>query len=169
MEESTPEFEEKPIREWDDIIPEEQRRKIEEEEKQREMEDIFMLPRSRSSIKRVRAFTDYSSQLFSHFPALTIRSQPHLVHMRSRLRPMTVTAMWAPSWSTTPQALRARRTTVMMTRSQRREADLEPEKITLRVSPMLRSAGKGFCAFSCVTKKLVWADLMIINNNVSIM
>uniref|UniRef100_A0A4W6CND0 Chromodomain helicase DNA binding protein 2 n=1 Tax=Lates calcarifer TaxID=8187 RepID=A0A4W6CND0_LATCA len=48
MEESTPEFEEKPIREWDDIIPEEQRRKIEEEEKQREMEDIFMLPRSRS-------------------------------------------------------------------------------------------------------------------------
>lgn len=54
MEETTPEFEEKPVREWDDIIPEEQRRKIEEEEKQREMEDIFMLPRSRSSKKRVR-------------------------------------------------------------------------------------------------------------------
>lgn len=54
MEESTPELEEKRIREWDDIIPEEQRRKIEEEEKQREMEDIFMLPRSRSSNKRVR-------------------------------------------------------------------------------------------------------------------
>lgn len=53
MEESTPEFEDKPIRDWDDIIPEEQRRKIEEEEKQREM-DIFMLPRSRSSNKRVR-------------------------------------------------------------------------------------------------------------------
>lgn len=53
MEESTPEFEEKPIPEWDDIIPEEQRRKIEEEAKQREMEDIFMLPRSRSSNKRV--------------------------------------------------------------------------------------------------------------------
>uniref|UniRef100_A0A672GWA7 Uncharacterized protein n=1 Tax=Salarias fasciatus TaxID=181472 RepID=A0A672GWA7_SALFA len=49
MEESTQDFEEKPVREWDDIIPEEQRRKIEEEEKQREMEDIFMLPRSRSS------------------------------------------------------------------------------------------------------------------------
>uniref|UniRef100_A0A3Q3WNJ6 Uncharacterized protein n=1 Tax=Mola mola TaxID=94237 RepID=A0A3Q3WNJ6_MOLML len=55
MEESTPEFEEKPVREWDNIIPEEQRRKIEEEEKQREMEDIFMLPRSRSSNKRARA------------------------------------------------------------------------------------------------------------------
>lgn len=53
MEESTPELEEKSVREWDDIIPEDQRRKIEEEEKQREMEDIFMLPRSRSSNKRV--------------------------------------------------------------------------------------------------------------------
>lgn len=62
MEESTnTEFEGKHIREWDDIIPEEQRRKIEEEEKQREMEDIFMLPRSRSSNKRVRrGFTDLS-------------------------------------------------------------------------------------------------------------
>uniref|UniRef100_A0A665UVX6 Uncharacterized protein n=1 Tax=Echeneis naucrates TaxID=173247 RepID=A0A665UVX6_ECHNA len=55
MEENTPEFEDKPIRDWDDIIPEEQRRKIEEEEKQREMEDIFMLPRSRSSNKRAQA------------------------------------------------------------------------------------------------------------------
>lgn len=53
MEETAPDLEEKMVREWDDIIPEEQRRKIEEEEKQREMEDIFMLPRSRSSNKRV--------------------------------------------------------------------------------------------------------------------
>lgn len=62
MEESTPEFADKSIREWDDIIPEEQRRKIEEEEKQREMEDIFMLPRSRSSNKRVRG--DFLTDLF---------------------------------------------------------------------------------------------------------
>ncbi|XP_068169740.1 chromodomain-helicase-DNA-binding protein 2 isoform X2 [Antennarius striatus] len=55
MEESAPEFEGRPIREWDDIIPEEQRRKVEEEAKQREMEDIFMLPRSRSSNKRAQA------------------------------------------------------------------------------------------------------------------
>ncbi|TWW76353.1 Chromodomain-helicase-DNA-binding protein 2 [Takifugu flavidus] len=55
MEESTPELEEKSVREWDNIIPEDQRRKIEEAEKQREMEDIFMLPRSRSSNKRARA------------------------------------------------------------------------------------------------------------------
>ncbi|KAM4572469.1 chromodomain-helicase-DNA-binding protein 2 isoform 2-T2 [Odontesthes bonariensis] len=55
MEETSPEFEERAIREWDDIIPDDQRRKIEEEEKQREMEDIFMLPRSRSSNKRPQA------------------------------------------------------------------------------------------------------------------
>ncbi|XP_037307436.2 chromodomain-helicase-DNA-binding protein 2 isoform X2 [Pungitius pungitius] len=55
MEESAPEFVDKSIREWDDIIPEEQRRKVEEEEKQREMDDIFMLPRSRSSNKRAQA------------------------------------------------------------------------------------------------------------------
>ncbi|XP_034391001.1 chromodomain-helicase-DNA-binding protein 2 isoform X3 [Cyclopterus lumpus] len=55
MEESVPELVDRPIREWDDIIPEEQRRKIEEEEKQREMDDIFMLPRSRSSNKRAQA------------------------------------------------------------------------------------------------------------------
>uniref|UniRef100_A0A672MAE3 Chromodomain-helicase-DNA-binding protein 2-like n=1 Tax=Sinocyclocheilus grahami TaxID=75366 RepID=A0A672MAE3_SINGR len=53
MDESTPNLEEKPIRDWDDIIPEEQRRKVEEEQKQKEMEDIYMLPRSRSK-KRVR-------------------------------------------------------------------------------------------------------------------
>uniref|UniRef100_A0A1A7Z3A8 Chromodomain helicase DNA binding protein 2 n=1 Tax=Iconisemion striatum TaxID=60296 RepID=A0A1A7Z3A8_9TELE len=55
MEEPAPEFEDRPVREWDDIIPEEQRKKVEEEEKQREMEDIFMLPRSRSSNKRAQA------------------------------------------------------------------------------------------------------------------
>uniref|UniRef100_A0A3P8UY20 Chromodomain helicase DNA binding protein 2 n=1 Tax=Cynoglossus semilaevis TaxID=244447 RepID=A0A3P8UY20_CYNSE len=53
MDESTPELEEKQGRDWEEIIPEEQRRKIEEEEKQREM-DIFMLPRSRSSNKRAK-------------------------------------------------------------------------------------------------------------------
>uniref|UniRef100_A0A8C1G3G1 Chromodomain helicase DNA binding protein 2 n=1 Tax=Cyprinus carpio TaxID=7962 RepID=A0A8C1G3G1_CYPCA len=53
MDESTPDLEEKPIRDWDEIIPEEQRRKVEEEQKQKEMEDIYMLPRSRSK-KRVR-------------------------------------------------------------------------------------------------------------------
>ncbi|XP_062277598.1 chromodomain-helicase-DNA-binding protein 2 isoform X2 [Scomber scombrus] len=54
MEDGTQEFDEKSVRDWDNIIPEETRRKIEEEEKQREM-DIFMLPRSRSSNKRAQA------------------------------------------------------------------------------------------------------------------
>ncbi|KAL4601687.1 chromodomain-helicase-DNA-binding protein 2-like [Arapaima gigas] len=53
MEESMPELEDKNLRDWDDIIPEDQRRKVEEEEKQKEMEDIYMLPRSRSSNKKV--------------------------------------------------------------------------------------------------------------------
>uniref|UniRef100_A0AAR2JC09 DNA helicase n=1 Tax=Pygocentrus nattereri TaxID=42514 RepID=A0AAR2JC09_PYGNA len=52
MDESAPELEEKPVRDWDDIIPEDQRRRVEEEEKKKEMEDIYMLPRSRSSNKR---------------------------------------------------------------------------------------------------------------------
>uniref|UniRef100_A0A8C2BVI7 Chromodomain helicase DNA binding protein 2 n=1 Tax=Cyprinus carpio TaxID=7962 RepID=A0A8C2BVI7_CYPCA len=60
MDESTPDLEEKPIRDWDEIIPEEQRRKVEEEQKQKEMEDICMLPRSRSK-KRVRS--DVGSKL----------------------------------------------------------------------------------------------------------
>uniref|UniRef100_A0A671KPK4 Chromodomain-helicase-DNA-binding protein 2-like n=1 Tax=Sinocyclocheilus anshuiensis TaxID=1608454 RepID=A0A671KPK4_9TELE len=60
IDESTPNLEEKPIRDWDDIIPEEQRRKVEEEQKQKEMEDIYMLPRSRSK-KRVRS--DVGSKL----------------------------------------------------------------------------------------------------------
>uniref|UniRef100_A0AAR2JQK6 DNA helicase n=1 Tax=Pygocentrus nattereri TaxID=42514 RepID=A0AAR2JQK6_PYGNA len=55
MDESAPELEEKPVRDWDDIIPEDQRRRVEEEEKKKEMEDIYMLPRSRSSNKRAQA------------------------------------------------------------------------------------------------------------------
>ena len=54
MEENGPELQDKNIRDWDDIIPEDQRRKLEEEERRREMDDIFLLPRSRSSTKRVR-------------------------------------------------------------------------------------------------------------------
>uniref|UniRef100_A0A674E528 Chromodomain helicase DNA binding protein 2 n=1 Tax=Salmo trutta TaxID=8032 RepID=A0A674E528_SALTR len=53
MEESAPEMVERTVPDWDDIIPEDQRRRLEEEQKQKEMEDIYMLPRSRSSNKRV--------------------------------------------------------------------------------------------------------------------
>uniref|UniRef100_A0A4W5MB02 Chromodomain helicase DNA binding protein 2 n=1 Tax=Hucho hucho TaxID=62062 RepID=A0A4W5MB02_9TELE len=47
MEESAPDLVERTVPDWDDIIPEDQRRKLEEEQKQKEMEDIYMLPRSR--------------------------------------------------------------------------------------------------------------------------
>lgn len=38
---------------WDDIIPEEQRRRLEEEERQKELEEIYMLPRMRNCAKQV--------------------------------------------------------------------------------------------------------------------
>uniref|UniRef100_A0AAX7V3E9 DNA helicase n=1 Tax=Astatotilapia calliptera TaxID=8154 RepID=A0AAX7V3E9_ASTCA len=39
-------------RSWDDIIPEEQRRRMEEEERQKELEEIYMLPRMRNCAKQ---------------------------------------------------------------------------------------------------------------------
>lgn len=59
MDDSTPELEEKSMRDWDEIIPEDQRRRVEEEAKQKEMEDIYMLPRSRSSNKRVSSISSF--------------------------------------------------------------------------------------------------------------
>lgn len=41
-------------RSWDDIIPEEQRRRMEEEERQKELEEIYMLPRMRNCAKQVK-------------------------------------------------------------------------------------------------------------------
>lgn len=64
MDESTPELEEKPMRNWDEIIPEDQRRRVEEEEKQKEMEDIYMLPRSRSSNKKVCCLQTFIVELY---------------------------------------------------------------------------------------------------------
>lgn len=40
-------------RSWDDIIPEEQRRRLEEEERQKELEEIYLLPRMRNCAKQV--------------------------------------------------------------------------------------------------------------------
>ncbi|XP_044301011.1 chromodomain-helicase-DNA-binding protein 2 isoform X5 [Varanus komodoensis] len=55
MEEEEAELEEKSQRDWDDIIPEEQRKRVEEEERQKELEEIYMLPRIRSSAKKAQA------------------------------------------------------------------------------------------------------------------
>lgn len=51
------ELDERPHKDWDEIIPEEQRKKVEEEERQKELEEIYMLPRIRSSTKRLRQMT----------------------------------------------------------------------------------------------------------------
>uniref|UniRef100_A0A7N8XES7 Chromodomain helicase DNA binding protein 1 n=1 Tax=Mastacembelus armatus TaxID=205130 RepID=A0A7N8XES7_9TELE len=40
-------------RSWDEIIPEEQRRRMEEEERQKELEEIYMLPRMRNCAKQI--------------------------------------------------------------------------------------------------------------------
>uniref|UniRef100_A0A8C5NQH3 DNA helicase n=1 Tax=Junco hyemalis TaxID=40217 RepID=A0A8C5NQH3_JUNHY len=53
MEEEETELDERSQKDWDDIIPEEQRKKVEEEERQKELEEIYMLPRIRSSTKKV--------------------------------------------------------------------------------------------------------------------
>uniref|UniRef100_A0A803U1K8 Chromodomain helicase DNA binding protein 2 n=1 Tax=Anolis carolinensis TaxID=28377 RepID=A0A803U1K8_ANOCA len=53
MGEEEAELEETSQKDWDDIIPEEQRKKAEEEERQKELEEIYMLPRIRSSTKKV--------------------------------------------------------------------------------------------------------------------
>lgn len=140
MEESTPELEEKSVREWDDIIPEDQRRKIEEEQKQREMEDIFMLPRSRSSNKRVRGEEGGGG----HLPILGTEQRSWALPLALfRLGPTTATAT-PPNRSTVRQARRARQMTATMTRSPRSEADREHAKTMWRDSRMQRSAGERF-------------------------
>nr|XP_019582251.1 PREDICTED: chromodomain-helicase-DNA-binding protein 2 isoform X4 [Rhinolophus sinicus] len=48
------ELEERPHKDWDEIIPEEQRKRVEEEERQKELEEIYMLPRIRSSTKKAQ-------------------------------------------------------------------------------------------------------------------
>lgn len=40
-------------KDWDDIIPEDQRRRLEEEERQKELEEIYLLPRMRNCAKQV--------------------------------------------------------------------------------------------------------------------
>ncbi|XP_060611616.2 chromodomain-helicase-DNA-binding protein 2 isoform X2 [Anolis sagrei] len=55
MGEDEAELEESSQKDWDDIIPEEQRKKAEEEERQKELEEIYMLPRIRSSAKKAQA------------------------------------------------------------------------------------------------------------------
>ncbi|KAG9489112.1 hypothetical protein GDO78_005222 [Eleutherodactylus coqui] len=64
MEDVQPDLENKAQRDWDDIIPEDQRKKVEEEARQKELEEIYMLPRIRSLNKKAQA-NDSESDLES--------------------------------------------------------------------------------------------------------
>ncbi|XP_044135381.1 chromodomain-helicase-DNA-binding protein 2 isoform X3 [Bufo gargarizans] len=64
MEEIEPHLENQGQRDWEDIIPEDQRKKIEEEARQKELEEIYMLPRIRSLNKKAQA-NDSESDLES--------------------------------------------------------------------------------------------------------
>lgn len=46
---------------WEEIIPEDQRRRLEEEERQKELEEIYMLPRMRNCAKQVTFNLKYMS------------------------------------------------------------------------------------------------------------
>uniref|UniRef100_A0AAQ4PHI8 DNA helicase n=1 Tax=Gasterosteus aculeatus aculeatus TaxID=481459 RepID=A0AAQ4PHI8_GASAC len=48
-------------RSWDSIIPEEQRRRMEEEERQKELEEIYLLPRMRNCAKQVHRYSGSDS------------------------------------------------------------------------------------------------------------
>lgn len=56
---------------WEEIIPEDQRRRLEEEERQKELEEIYMLPRMRNCAKQVIfVMCVHSMQLFYLFETL---------------------------------------------------------------------------------------------------
>ncbi|XP_069841029.1 chromodomain-helicase-DNA-binding protein 2 isoform X3 [Dendropsophus ebraccatus] len=64
MEEAEPSLENHGPGGWDDIIPEDQRKKVEEEARQKELDEIYMLPRIRSLNKKAQA-NDSESDLES--------------------------------------------------------------------------------------------------------
>uniref|UniRef100_A0A8C3KW90 DNA helicase n=1 Tax=Chrysolophus pictus TaxID=9089 RepID=A0A8C3KW90_CHRPC len=68
MEEEETELDERPQKDWDDIIPEEQRKKVEEEERQKELEEIYMLPR----IRRAGGQSWQRQCLWGSFPVLLL-------------------------------------------------------------------------------------------------
>ncbi|KAM4678151.1 chromodomain-helicase-DNA-binding protein 2 [Discoglossus pictus] len=64
MEEVEPELDDHAAKDWDDIIPEGQRKKLEEEARQKELNEIYMLPRIRSLNRKAQA-NDSESDLES--------------------------------------------------------------------------------------------------------
>uniref|UniRef100_A0A8C8BJL5 DNA helicase n=1 Tax=Otus sunia TaxID=257818 RepID=A0A8C8BJL5_9STRI len=71
LKEEETELDERSQKDWDDIIPEEQRKKVEEEERQKELEEIYMLPRIRKAGGKSwqrRCSREASSHLSASFP-----------------------------------------------------------------------------------------------------
>uniref|UniRef100_A0A8C4UC22 DNA helicase n=1 Tax=Falco tinnunculus TaxID=100819 RepID=A0A8C4UC22_FALTI len=75
-------------RNWEEIIPEVQRRRIEEEERQKELEEIYMLPRMRNCAKQVCFFTSYlqvTDNLSEHFSSFEFQSYKNMCLFYDRL------------------------------------------------------------------------------------
>lgn len=124
-------------RNWDDIIPEEQRKRMEEEERQKELEEIYLLPRMRNCAKQVKPVRQ--CRLWCAMECSPLQSpRPTLLSCVHRSASMPVKA-----GRTGAAGTRAPTATLPQTgRGQRREAALGPfPERTSRASATLRSAG----------------------------
>uniref|UniRef100_A0A673IAB3 Chromodomain-helicase-DNA-binding protein 1-like n=1 Tax=Sinocyclocheilus rhinocerous TaxID=307959 RepID=A0A673IAB3_9TELE len=72
-------------RNWDDIIPEEQRRRLEEEERQKELAEIYLLPRMRKCAKQVSQRSRNRRYSGSDSDSVSDRKRP-----KKRGRPRTI-------------------------------------------------------------------------------
>ncbi|PWA31972.1 hypothetical protein CCH79_00019284 [Gambusia affinis] len=77
-------------RSWDDIIPEEQRRRMEEEERQKELEEIYMLPRMRNCAKQINFNSDRRQSRNRRYSGSDSDSTSDRKRPKKRGRPRTI-------------------------------------------------------------------------------
>uniref|UniRef100_A0A3B5MFD7 Uncharacterized protein n=1 Tax=Xiphophorus couchianus TaxID=32473 RepID=A0A3B5MFD7_9TELE len=77
-------------RSWDDIIPEEQRRRMEEEERQKELEEIYMLPRMRNCAKQISFNSDRRQSRNRRYSGSDSDSTSDRKRPKKRGRPRTI-------------------------------------------------------------------------------
>ncbi|XP_038131889.1 chromodomain-helicase-DNA-binding protein 1 isoform X3 [Cyprinodon tularosa] len=77
-------------RSWDDIIPEEQRRRMEEEERQKELEEIYMLPRMRNCAKQISFNSDRRQSRNRRYSGSDSDSNSDRKRPKKRGRPRTI-------------------------------------------------------------------------------
>lgn len=77
-------------RSWDDIIPEEQRRRMEEEERQKELEEIYMLPRMRNCAKQISFNSDRRPSRNRRYSGSDSDSTSDRKRPKKRGRPRTI-------------------------------------------------------------------------------